>query len=154
MSDKPTEEPDESTDYGRYSPECTPSGEDELWGIILDLVEQSCGVKTGDELDSWATGAYERAILALAEAGFVEIDPASGRIYAKLLPKAHKFAEWMEFHDRANRIRAARQELATVPGLTPETTARRYDITVAELTADTPDHPTEVLIEQPAWPKA
>ena len=107
-----------------------------VWAIILDLVAQSCGVKGGDELDSWATGAYER--VALAEAGFVEIDPACGRIYARLLPKAHKFAEWIEFHDRPNRIRAARRELVTVSGLTPETTARRYDITVAELMTDTP----------------
>jgi len=136
MRDKPADESDETTDYGRYSPECKPTGEDELWAIVLDLVAQSCGVKGGDELDSWATSAYEHAILALAGAGFVEIDPACGRIYATLLPKAHKFAEWIEFHDRLNRIRAARQELATVPGLTPETTARRYDITVAELVSE------------------
>lgn len=128
-----TEEPDETTEYGRYSPACKPTGEDELWAIILDLVVQSCGVKGGDDFDSWATSAYARAILAPAGAGFVEIDPARGSIYSRLLPKGRKFAEWMEFHDRPNRIRAARHELATVPGLTPETIARRYDITVASL---------------------
>jgi hypothetical protein len=35
--------------------------------------------------------------------------------------------------------RTARQERAAVPGLTPEATARRYDITVDELMTDTPD---------------
>lgn len=134
----PADEPDATNDRGRYSPECKPTGEDELWALILDLVEQSCGIKGGEELDSWATSAYERAIIALEEAGFVEIDPACGRICAKVLPAARKFQEWMEFHDRPNRIRAARHELATVPGLTPEVTARRHDITVAELMGETP----------------
>ena len=132
------EEPeDESNDFGRYKPENEPSGEDELWAMIFALVEQSCGVKD-DKLDSWAISAYERAIEMLAQAGFVEID-ADGRIGATILPKARKFEAWMETHDRRKRVEQARHELATVPGLTPETTARRYNITVAELTADEPE---------------
>lgn len=31
MSDTPTGEPDETTEHGRYSPACKPTGEDELW---------------------------------------------------------------------------------------------------------------------------
>jgi hypothetical protein len=102
------------------------------------LVEQSCGV-TGDQLDSWAISAYERAIIELDEAGFVEIDPASGRIFAKVLPKARKFEEWIEFHDRFNHIRAAQHMMATHPTLTPEVQARIHNITLAELVGETPD---------------
>lgn len=129
------EEPDETKGDGRFSPECGPTGEDELWAIILALVEQSCGVGD-DELDSWATSAYERAIEALDHAGFVKIN-GKGRIGATILPKARKFEEWIEFHDRPRRIREARHMLATVPGLTPEGQARLYNITVAELMAET-----------------
>jgi hypothetical protein len=90
-----TDEPDdESDDHGRYEPENPATGEDELWSIILDLVEQSCGQKE-DELDSWAISAYKRAIIALEEAGFVKIEPG-GRIYVKILPEARKFQAWMK----------------------------------------------------------
>ncbi|MBV9491765.1 MAG: DUF2442 domain-containing protein [Verrucomicrobia bacterium] len=127
------EPPDETNEWGRYSPACKPTPEDEFWAIVLALVQQSCGIKGGDELDSWALSAYERAIIALDEAGFVEIDPECGRISAKVLPKARKFEAWMEFHDRPNRIREARHTLANVPGMKPEALARSYNITFAEL---------------------
>jgi hypothetical protein len=135
MTDK--EPDDESNDFGRYKPENEPSGEDELLAVIFALVEQSCGVKD-DKLDSWAISAYERAIEMLAEVGFVELD-GDGRIGATILPKARKFEAWMETHDRRKRVGRARHELATVPGLTPETTARRHDITIAELTGEKPE---------------
>ena len=124
----------DATDFARYSPENKPTAEDELWFIIFKLVRQDCGYKE-DFLDSWATSAYERAILALEQAGFVELQHG-GRIYAKLLPKWHKFEEWMELHDRRKRIREARHELATVPGFKPETIAFIYNITLAELTGE------------------
>ena len=95
----PADEPDATNDRGRYSPECKPTGEDELWALILDLVEQSCGIKGGEELDSWATSAYERAIIALEEAGFVEIDPACGRICAKVLAPTNELPLRYEFCD-------------------------------------------------------
>jgi hypothetical protein len=46
----------------RYTPEPEPDAEDELYAVILALVEQGCGTKDHDKLDSWATSAYERAI--------------------------------------------------------------------------------------------
>ena len=138
MSDDEREKPDETNEYVRYSPECSPTGEDELWVIILALVEEACGTG-GDELDSWATSAYERALEALDRAGFVEIDQAAGRIRAKLTPTAREFEAWVEFHDRDERIRKARHELAKYPKLTPEMLARVHDITLAELMGETPE---------------
>jgi hypothetical protein len=92
-------EEDETTDFGRFTSEHEPNGEDELYAIIFDLVELDCLTESGD-LDSWGIGSYERGIEALQEAGFVEIDRTRGRIYAKILPTLHKFKEWMEFHAR------------------------------------------------------
>jgi len=50
-------EEDETTDFGRYSPEHEPNGEDELYAIIFDLVEQDC-LTDNDDLDSWAISTY------------------------------------------------------------------------------------------------
>ncbi len=133
------EEPDATNDFGRYTPECQPTAEDELYTVILDLVRQSCGTGRGEELDSFAISAFERSIEVLDEAGFVAIDPGAGRIVATLLPKARKFDAWMEIHDRRKRIAEARHGLATVPGLTPEVQARVYRVTVAELIDEPPE---------------
>jgi hypothetical protein len=139
---------DETTDYGRYSPDCTPTGEDELYAIILDLVAEECATyepresfletpkpRDLDRLDSWGPGAYARAIEELDAVGFVKMKQEEGRITATILPKARKFQAWMEYHDRRNRIQQARHELATVPGATAEVLARAYKITVDEITA-------------------
>jgi len=132
------EEPeDQSNDFGRYRPENPPTGEDKLWALVLALVEQSCWVQ-GDKLDSWAISAYEHAIEALAEAGFVELD-AGGRIGATILPKAREFEAWMESHARRARVDEARHALATVPGATPKGLASLYGITLAELTGGEPE---------------
>jgi len=74
MSELPMrdEEPDETNDFGRYTPEHEPDAEDELYAVILALVEQGCGTKDHDKLDSGAISAYERAIETLVGAGFVE----------------------------------------------------------------------------------
>ena len=40
--------------------------------------------------------SYERSIEALDEVGFVEIDRTCRCIYAEILPKWHKFKEWMD----------------------------------------------------------
>jgi hypothetical protein len=77
-------EEDETTDFGRYSPENEPTGEEELYAIIFDLVELECFTKPG-HLDSWEISTYERAIEELDGAGFVEIDRTRERIYAKIL---------------------------------------------------------------------
>ncbi len=128
---------DESNDFGRYKPENQPTGEDELWAIVFALVEQSCrGID--DKLDSWAISAYERAIEMLAQAGFVEIETC-GRIGATILPKARKLEAWIEIHDRRRRVAAARHELATVQGLSPEGLSRLHNITLAELTSEEPE---------------
>jgi hypothetical protein len=74
---------DETTDYGRFTPEHEPLGEDELYATILALVRQDCGSANSDTFDSWAISAYERAILELADAGYVEID-GGGRITATI----------------------------------------------------------------------
>jgi hypothetical protein len=103
-----------------------------LYALILRLVIQSC---TDHRCDSWAISAYEDAIIEPEGAGFVENDHELGRIGAKLLPKAYKFLEWIEFHDRRDRIRKARHELATVPGVTPKMLASYYNITVDEIMA-------------------
>ena len=139
MSELPMrdEEPDETNDFGRYTPEHEPDAEDELYAVILALVEQGCGTKDHDKLDSGAISAYERAIETLVGAGFVEID-GEGRIGAMVLPKARKFEAWMEAYDRRKRIWEARHKLGTVPGLMPEDLAMLYDITVAELVAEMP----------------
>lgn len=86
----------------------------------------------------WANSAYELGIEALEEAGFVEIDPACGRIYAKVLPKARKFEAWMEIHERRKQVQKAQHELAKFPGHKPETLAMLYNITLAELMSETP----------------
>jgi hypothetical protein len=109
-------EEDETTDFGRYSPEHEPNGEDELYAIILELVEEECATydpresfletrkpHDRDRLDSWGPGAYARAIKALAEAGFVEMDQKEGRITGTITPTARQFQAWMEHHDRRNR---------------------------------------------------
>jgi hypothetical protein len=131
----PVEEPDETNGFGRYHPDHEPDAEEELYAVIFDLVRQACGTKDRDKLDSWATGAYERAIETLASAGFVEID-GEGRIGATVLPAGRNFEAWMEFHERRKRVREARQRLGTAPDLTPERLARFHDITVMELMAD------------------
>jgi hypothetical protein len=92
----------DETDYGRYSPEQTPSGEEELYYIILRLVEQSCGQKDGTEFDSFAISAYEHALESLAQAGLVEMEP-EGRICGKITPSGRNFAAWMEYHERRKR---------------------------------------------------
>ena len=86
---------DDATDYGRYTLEHEPSGEDELYYIILRLVAQSCGQTGGEEFDSLAISAYERAIEVLEEAGFVAIDPNCGRIYANVTQRGRNFEAWM-----------------------------------------------------------
>lgn len=141
--------------YRRYAPECQPTAEDELWAVILDLVAQSCGVKGGDEFDSWATSAYERAILALAGAGFVEIDPACGRIYAKLLPQARKFEEWMEFHDLLRRDAAELHGNHDDTPLTSDERERLKGIGAPITRGPTipKDELTAEMIERPNWPK-
>ncbi len=103
----PNQHPDETNDCGRYGPGYGPTGEDELYAVILALVERSCAVGSGDDLDSWATNTFERGIEVLNEAGFVAIDPADGRIVAKLLPKARKFKAWMKMHDHDKRLAVA-----------------------------------------------
>jgi hypothetical protein len=57
MSELPMrdEEPDETNDFGRYTPEHEPDAEDELYAVILALVEQGCGTKDHDKLDSGAS---------------------------------------------------------------------------------------------------
>jgi hypothetical protein len=62
---------------------------------------------SGDDLDSWAISAFERGIEVLDAAGFVAIDPAAGRMVAKLLPKARTFEAWMKMHDQGKRLAAA-----------------------------------------------
>jgi hypothetical protein len=128
---------DETTDYGRFTPEHEPLGEDELYAVILALVRQDCGGGNSDTFDSWAIGAYERAILALADAGFVELD-GQGRIGATLTETGRNFEAWMDAYDRRRRVAEARHRLATVRGLTPEGIARLYDITVADLAVEPP----------------
>jgi len=135
LSPESSPDEDEATEYGRLSPEHEPTGEDELYAIIFDLVEQDC-LTDNDDLDSWAISTYERAIIALDEAGFVEIDRTRDRIYAKILPKAHNFLKWMEFHHRRDRIRQARYHLADKPGATVKELASRYKITEAEITGE------------------
>ncbi|HME32932.1 MAG TPA: hypothetical protein VKG65_09295 [Terriglobales bacterium] len=80
MTDTPETSDDESE---RYRPACKPVGEDVLFGIILDLLEQACGTADPEILDSWAISAHERAIEAIVEAGFAEMQ-GSGRITARL----------------------------------------------------------------------
>lgn len=128
---------DETTDYGRFTPEHEPLGEDELYAVILALVRQDCGIANSDRFDSWAISAYERAILELADAGYVEID-GGGRITATITETGRNFEAWMDAYDRRKRVAEARHQLATVPGLTPEGIARVYGITVADLAAETP----------------
>jgi len=52
------EQPDETNEFGRYTPAHEPLGEDELYAVILALVQQDCGTKDADKLDSWAISAY------------------------------------------------------------------------------------------------
>ena len=93
-----------TTDDGteRYKPDRKPVGEDVLFGIILNLLEEACGTADPEILDSWAISAYERAIEAVAEAGFAEIIDG-GRITARLLPKTRRFRDWLESHERRER---------------------------------------------------
>jgi hypothetical protein len=116
-----------------------PTAEQELYDIILDLVSQNCTYGEDDDaFDSWAISAYERAIIALEQAGYVEIDDGPGRIAGKLTEQGRMFDAWMALHDQRRRIADARRHLATVPGATErrESVARLYDISVAE-----PDEP-------------
>jgi uncharacterized protein (DUF433 family) len=110
---------DENTDYGRYTPEPDPRGEDRLTFLILRMLQQACE-QTAGEFDSWATSAYEAAILELTEQGLIELDKNCGRIYVKLTEKGRHFETWMEHYDRLDRIREAKHILATVPGMTAE----------------------------------
>jgi hypothetical protein len=130
---------DEATEYGRYTPEHEPSDKDELYYIILKLVQDEC-YRHPDAFDSWGISTYERAIKALEQAGFVEIDESCGRITARPLPRAHNFEKWMDYHERRERIRRARDRLATVPGATAESVARIYNITLEDLD-DAPEPP-------------
>jgi hypothetical protein len=85
--------------------------------------------------DSWAISTYERAIIALERAGYVEIDNGPGRIYGRLTEQGRMFDAWMALHDRRKRIAEARQFLARVPGANERRkgVARLYDIKLAEL---------------------
>jgi uncharacterized protein (DUF433 family) len=117
---------DETTAFGCYSPDHDPSGEDELYFLILRLIRQDCETpKEEGAFDSWAISAYEAAILALEEAGFVELE-RGGRIYGRLTEAGRNFETWMEYHERKKRIREARHMLATIPGVTAEQLARTY----------------------------
>ena len=112
-----------------------PTAEQELYDIILDLVRQNCTYGENDDaFDSWAISAYEGAIIALEEAGYVAYD-GPGRIGGKLTEQGRMFEAWMALHDRRKRIADARRYLATVPGATErrKSVARLYDINVADL---------------------
>jgi hypothetical protein len=98
------EDDDETNHWGRYSPEHTPNAEDELYAIILELVEEDCATydpresfletpkaRDFERLDSWGPGPYARAIKALAEAGFVEMHQEQARITGTITPTARKF---------------------------------------------------------------
>jgi uncharacterized protein (DUF433 family) len=114
----------------------TPSAMQELYDTILDLVSQNCTCgKDDDAFDSWAISAYERAIIALERAGYVEIDNGPGRIFGRLTEHGRMFDAWMALHDRRSRIADARQHLATVPGAMSrrEAVARLYGVSVADL---------------------
>lgn len=108
-----------------------------LYATILALVRQGCEASDRDSFDSWAISAYERAILALADHGYVELDRGGGRIFARLTEAARSLEDWREAHERRQRIAEARELLATVPGMTPERAARLYahfgDIAAADL---------------------
>ena len=136
----PVEEPNEENGYGRFNSEREPVGEETLYAVILHLVRQSCETKDQDTFDSSAISAYERGLETLAEAGFVTLDPG-GRIFGRLSPRGRKFEEWMDFHERRKRVREARREFSTVPGITPQRLARFYDITEMELMAADPESP-------------
>lgn len=136
MTDTPPDRhrDDEATGWGRYNPEHEPSGEEELYFLILRLVQQDCETKEEGTFDSWAISAYEAAICALADAGFVELD-REGRIGATLTEQGRRFEAWMEFHERRKRIAEARHYLATVPGARErrQAVARLYGLTVDDL---------------------
>jgi hypothetical protein len=87
---------------GRYRPGRKPAGEDVLFGIILDVLEEACSTQDPEILDSWAISSYERAIEADAEAGFAEIIDGD-RITARLLPKARQFRDWLESYEQRER---------------------------------------------------
>jgi hypothetical protein len=43
INDEPNQHSDETNDFGWYGPRCKPTGEDELYAVILALVEQYTG---------------------------------------------------------------------------------------------------------------
>ena len=87
---------------GRYRPGRKPAGEDVLFGIILDVLEEACSTQDPEILDSWTISASERAIEAVGEAGFAEIIDGE-RITARLPPKAWRFRDWLDCHERRER---------------------------------------------------
>ena len=112
---------------------------EELSAVILHMLRQDCAQnKNRDLLDSYATSAYEGAILTLAEDGYVELD-TEGRIGATVTAKGNELEARMDIHERRKRIMEARQRLGIIPGMTTEKLARLYNITVAELIGATPD---------------
>jgi len=111
---------------------------EELSAVILAMLRQDCAPKDRDMLDSWATSAYERAILTLAEDGYVELD-TEGRIGATVTAKVNELEARMDIHERRKRIVEARQRLGAIPGMTPEKLSSLYGITVAELMGETPE---------------
>jgi hypothetical protein len=118
-----------------YTPEHEPRGEDELYYLILRLLQQDCG-NDPNAFDSWAISAYEGAIIELDRAGLVEIDRGCGRIYAKITAKGRNFEAWMEGHEHKKDIAEARRFLAALPGASEKrrkAVARCYRITLAEL---------------------
>jgi len=113
---------------------------EELSAVILAMLRQDCTRNTDrDKLDSWAISAYERAILTLADDGYLELDSAPYRIGATVTAKGNELEARMDVHERCERTMQARRSLGTIPGMTPEKLARLYNITIAELMGETPE---------------
>jgi hypothetical protein len=138
---------DETTGWGRFTPEHQPLGEDELYYLILRLVRQGCGTQDPDAFDSWAISAYEAAILELEAAGFVELQ-GSGRIYATLTETGRNFEAWMEGHEQRKRIAEARHHLATIPGANERVKPSR-DSTASALPTSTSRRDRNRLVAMP-----
>lgn len=109
---------DEATDYGRFTPEHEPDIEDELQYIILTFVREECLCSDDPQkLDSW--GIYERAIEALARAGYVGIDRSAGRITATVTELGRNFEAWMKLDDRRKREAREAWELSETTPIPP-----------------------------------
>ena len=120
---------------------------EELSAVILTMLRQDCTRNTDrDKLDSWAISAYERAILTLADDGYLELDGAPYRIGATVTAKGNELEARMGVHERCERIMQARRSLGTIPDMTPEKLAHLYNITIAELMGETleGEQPSEV----------